>query len=325
MPQNDDGLIFATILDGKGGASPLDWAGVDEYWCEEALVWIHLDSNHKRAAQWLHESSGLDTATCNALVSPETRPRSHVVGDGLLVNLRGVNLNPGSDPEDMVSLRMWIEESRVITLHRERLLAVEDVKGALSNGRGPNDAPGLLIALAEQMVLRAGGVVSDLDDATDDLEEEILTDGSAALRSKISSIRRTAISIRRFLAPQRDALSRLPAVDLKWFTQDDRFRLREVTDRVTRYVEDLDLIRDRAVVIQEELLSRLAEHTNRTMYLLSIVTAIFLPLGLLTGLLGINVGGMPGVNSAWAFWIVCALLVVVTTLEVLFLRWRKWF
>jgi zinc transporter len=100
--------------------------------------------------------------------------------------------------------------------------------------------------------------------------------------------------------------------------------LREIADRTTRYVEDLDSARDRAAVTQDELNSRLSERMNKTMYVLSIVAGIFLPLGLLTGLLGINVGGIPGTQSPFAFLIVCALLVLVAILQAVLFKRMRW-
>ena len=70
-------------------------------------------------------------------------------------------------------------------------------------------------------------------------------------------------------------------------------------------------MREKAAVIQDSMTTLLAERMNRTMLVLSIVAAIFLPLGLLTGLLGINVGGIPGTESPYAFWIVVLLLIVI--------------
>ena len=101
-------------------------------------------------------------------------------------------------------------------------------------------------------------------------------------------------------------------------------RLREIGDRTTRYVEDLDAIRDRATVTQEELNSSLTEQMNKTMYVLSIVAGIFLPLGLLTGLLGINVGGIPGTENEWAFTVFCVLLLIIAGLQVWLFRHKKW-
>lgn len=325
MATTSEGLICGLRLDGQGKATLVDWDGVTAHWDDESLVWVHLDCTNEAVKTWLRESSGLDPVTAEALVSEETRPRCLPVGDGLLVNLRGVNFNPGADPDDMVSLRMWVEHNRLITLRREKLLAVEDVRNELLAGKGPKNAVGLLLRLAERLIARAGETVAGLDEAIDALEEEVLTRESHELRGRIAATRRTAIGIRRYLSPQRDAMNQLWAAQASWIQDQDRGRLRELADRVTRYVEDLDSIRDRAAVTQEELNARLAEQTNRTMYVLSVVAGIFLPLGLLTGLLGINVGGMPGTENPDAFWNVCFLLVAITVFEIALLRRQKWF
>ena len=100
--------------------------------------------------------------------------------------------------------------------------------------------------------------------------------------------------------------------------------MREITDRVVRYLEDLDAVRERAAVIQDELASRNADQMNKTMYVLTVVAAIMLPLGLITGLLGINVGGIPGVDSRYAFLLVCLFLLAIATLQALIFRRLKW-
>ena len=87
---------------------------------------------------------------------------------------------------------------------------------------------------------------------------------------------------------------------------------------------DRDSARDRAAVSQDELNSRLSEQMNHTMYVLSIVAAVFLPLGLFTGLLGINVGGIPGTEDPWAFLIVCVLLVVIAIGLLVVFRRKRW-
>ncbi|MGH7787421.1 MAG: CorA family divalent cation transporter, partial [Candidatus Binatia bacterium] len=90
-------------------------------------------------------------------------------------------------------------------------------------------------------------------------------------------------------------------------------------------VEDLDALRERAAVANDEIRNRAADETNRRMYIMALVAAIFLPLGLITGLLGINVGGLPGVNYEWGFWIVSGLLVAVGILTAILLRLKRLF
>ena len=111
---------------------------------------------------------------------------------------------------------------------------------------------------------------------------------------------------------------------LQWITDADRAHLREIAERTARFVEDIDSARERASVTQEELNSRLSEQMNKAMYLLSIIAAIFLPLGLLTGLLGINVGGIPGTESKWAFSLVTAVLVGLAIILVAWFKKIKW-
>jgi zinc transporter len=168
-----------------------------------------------------------------------------------------------------------------------------------------------LYEIVARMLTRIGAVVGDVEESVDELEELVLTAGNRELRTRLSAIRRQSIALRRFIAPQRDTVGRLHAERVSWLDDDTRARLREAADRTTRYIEDLDAARDRAAVTYEELSNRLAEQMNATMYRLSIVAAIFLPLGLLTGLLGINVGGIPGTDSSIAFTLVTVALVAI--------------
>jgi zinc transporter len=319
------GLIYACRLDGRGGAVPIDWSEIRAGLPEGGEpVWLHLDYSAPEARSWLLDESGLDPIVAQALLSDETRPRVVPGDDGLLVILRGVNLNPGADPADMVSIRLWIEPSRVISLRRYHLMAVEDLKEALARGTGPTDVGDLLVRLCDRLVARLGGVLQELDDQVDALEDEVLSMESHELRPKLADLRRRAIGMRRYLAPQREALARLLSERASWLEEADRSHLREIADRTTRYVEDLDSARDRAAVTQEELNSRLSEAMNQKMYVVALVAAIFLPLGLLTGLLGINVGGIPGAENRLAFTLVCLLLLGLATLQVWALRRRHW-
>jgi zinc transporter len=318
------GFVFGFVLDGKGGGRSLDWEGVRNWRRAEGMLWVHLDYKGPDAEQWLDHESGIDPIITEALTNEETRPRCVLHKGGMLLILRGVNLNPGSDPEDMVSVRCWIEADRIVTMRHRRVMATEDLRQAVLSGSGPTDSGSFLEAFSDRLVIRMGDVISDTDDAVDALEDVILTEQSYELRQKIADIRRTVISLRRYLAPQRDVMAHLYTEKVEWLDDRERMRLREIADRTTRYVEDLDAIRDRAVVTQEELNNRLTEQMNKTMYMLSIVAGIFLPLGLLTGLLGINVGGIPGADSKWAFLEFCLLLVGVAGLQIWFFKRKKW-
>lgn len=126
-------------------------------------------------------------------------------------------------------------------------------------------------------------------------------------------------------AAERDGGRAEPGERVSWMSEVARALLRESGDRITRFLETLDAARERAAITNEELTQGLAEQMNQTMYTLSIVAAIFLPLSLLTGLLGINVGGIPGADSPWAFALVTLLILALGVAEWLWFKRRRLF
>ncbi|MDH3665030.1 MAG: zinc transporter ZntB, partial [Alphaproteobacteria bacterium] len=187
--------------------------------------------------------------------------------------------------------------------------------------KGPSD---FLVSLVDRLTSRMGPVIDDLDDRVDRLEDEVLTAQSASLRGQLSLLRRQAIMLRRYLAPQREAITHLYMELTGWLDERQHGQLREIGDRTIRYLEDLEAARERAAVIQEELHNRLSDQMNKTMYLLTIVAAVLLPPSLITGIFGINVGGMPGVESGFGFTAVILSIIVLATVEIVLLRRLKW-
>jgi len=320
----EDGLVGAYVLDGHGGGRRVDWDGVEAWSAEAGPMWVHLSRQGTRTETWLRERSGLKKLQVDALLAEETRPRVAFMGDGLLMTLRGVNLNPGADPEDMVSLRIWVDAHRMITVRLRKLMAVQDVRERIEDGTGPEGPIELLRMLANGLIRRMSPVVDDLGEDIDELEDVILDEAGVETRLRLKDQRRQAIALRRYLAPQRDALARLHIDDVAWISHDQRMAFRESADQVARIVEDLDAMRERAAVIQDEVTNRLAERMNRNMYTLSVVAAVMLPLGVISGMLGMNVGGIPLAENKEGFFIVGGILGALVVVEVWLFKRLKW-
>jgi zinc transporter len=318
-------LICAYMMDRKGGGTKLGLHDVATLPQGDELLWVHLQREAPETHAWLRDVAQLPPVAIDALLAAESRPRITLFDRQMLLDLRGVNLNPGAEPEDMVAIRGWFDGNRIITVRRRKLMAVDDLRTALDEGRGPRTAAGFVITLAQNLLTRMQAVIGDLDDQVDALEDEMLTAQSAALRRRLSELRRQAIALRRYIGPNREALARLMTEPPDWMEDRHRMQLREMSDRITRFIEDLDSARDRAAVVQDELASRISETMNRNTYVLSLIAGVFLPLSLLTGLLGVNVAGIPGEKWPWAFLTVCGLMAVIGTIEVWLLRRGRWF
>lgn len=318
------GLLHALLLDGLGGSSVLDWRAAQQAWLGGHPVWLHFDFEDRASQQWLEQLSGLNDIAYDALVTPETRPRVLRRGDNLLLTLRSVNTNPGADPADMVSVRVWTDGTRVVSTRKRRLSATEAILKDLQQGEGPENAAALLTHWSDRIVDLSSETLLGLDLSVTAIEEELLERSADSIRQELTAVRKRALTLRRYLLPQREALNRLTSDPPNWIDELTRLRLREIADRQTRHVEDLDQIRDRAQLAQEASNAHIAEQMNERSYFFTVVAVIFLPLGFLTGLLGINVGGMPGVEDPRAFWSVVSLCATLGVALSLWFRWRRW-
>lgn len=195
----------------------------------------------------------------------------------------------------------------------------------LQSGTGPTDINDLLTTFIEGSIKRLAPVMGDLTEGIEDIEEQILQMQLAGLREQIISIRRKTSIFNRFLLPQKDIVGRLIEIPELKLTKNLKQRLQESHNDMTRFVEDLQTMRERAHSIQNEVANILTERLNRNTYVFSIIASIFLPLSFLTGLLGINVLGIPGADDPRAFLFFCGILVAIMATQILVFRKLRWF
>jgi len=321
------GLVHALVLDGKGGARSIARTELDTLQLEpDESVWLHWDRSHPQTQTWLRKSSGLSEFVCDLMLEENTRPRLLPLPDNeLLLFLRGVNLNPGAEPEDMVSVRIFAAAQRVISLRLRSLRATDELTGLLNEGKGPKTASELLVYLAQLLTDKVQAVVSELTELVDDMEERIDADERyMPEHGNMVHIRRRAAGMRRFLAPQRDIYAQLTRSKMPWFVEDDADYWNELNNSLTRYLEELELTRERVGLVLEAEDRRLNERMNRTMYRFGIITGIFLPMSFITGLLGINVGGIPGADNTHGFMLACGLMIAVGVGQIWLFKRLRW-
>lgn len=317
-----DSFLWAYYFE-QGSARHIDPKELQNPSQSEGFSWIHIQSDAIDAEQTMADL-GLSKSVSDSLLALETRPKTLQIEGGLLIYLRGINTNPDADPEDMVSLRLWLTEKGIVSSRRKgrKLLSVQDVKNDIEQGAKINSVGDLLLEIIERVVVRISEMVDILDEELVAFETSESMDIQA--RQRLSAVRRQAAAIRRYLAPQRDALDTLYRSN-QFLTSDQAFTLRELSDRTTRYVEDLDLARERALVLQDELRNRIAEKQGMVLYVLSLVTAIFLPLSFLTGVFGMNVGGLPGIDNPEAFNVLTFSMIALVAVLGGFMIWKRWF
>lgn len=315
-------VLFAVQVSEDGQSTSLDGDLDFATQSDKGYIWVSLLRDSDQTVNWLR-SHAVSEDVIESLTILETRPRALPLEKGLLVVLRGVNANQGADPEDMISLRLWFDGNKLITMRQRQLYSLEDVRKTVESNKPPASTADIVVMIIEKLADRIGEVVDDIDEQLTILETNPDHLKVYELRRKLSELRRQTASIRRFLAPQRDALTVLYR-DKNVLNEGEAYDIQHQADRYIRHVEDLDLARERALVLQEELTNILAEQQNSRMYLLSIVAAIFLPLSFLTGVFGMNVAGLPWTENPLGFLFVTVSMLIVGVLMIIYMRWKKW-
>lgn len=317
-------LVFACQLDGKGSAGVIAVDNIINIDSKQEQSWVHLDRSSELSETWLIEKSGLDENTILSLLAEETRPRIIKSKFGLVAILRGVNTNPNDNPEDMVSLRVWCDGKRLISVHPRHVETPIDIfKSLIEDKDGPETIDALFELLVVKLAERMSGVISSLEDTLDHIEENFETLSPNENQQKLSELRKQIVGLRRYIAPQRDALEMLIVNAPSWLNVKERIDIREAADRLQRYIEALDAAKDRAIVIKDDVAARLADKANRTLYIITIISMIFLPLSFIFELIGLNFAGMPSLGNH-AFWVMVAVVLVVIGLEIYILKRLKW-
>ncbi|MFK4005188.1 zinc transporter ZntB [Qipengyuania sp. NPDC077563] len=319
-------LLFGRVLDGQGGARPIAWEEAQN-WQPAApgeVLWVHLCRNRPGVQQWLENELHVPEPTAELLTSDQTRPRAFVEGETLVGTLRGINFNPGAEPEDMISMQLWCDGNRLVTLRRHPLQTPREIVAMLDRGIGPPDAGATITLLAELLITRMSQAIVDMNQVLDDLEDDDPDEHAEEMLKRISTIRRNCLGLKRHMAPQHEALEQISRDAPYWFEDHDRREIAESIARLRRYLDDIDISKESAVVLQDELRARSLASSEHATYMLTIVAGIFLPLSFLTGLLGINVGGMPGMDDPDAFWGVVALCGFLFIALIVVFRRLRW-
>jgi len=326
------GLIQAYLFDGAGGAVRTDAAGVERWKPGGGALWVHMDLSVKASGAWLASAAELDPWVVEGLTDPGSRPRAVAFGRGALVVLRGPDLNPGANPARMIPLAIWADGDRLITLRQHAMRSITAMRESLEAGGGPETIAAALRFLLEQLEERSSVIAGDLSSQLESLAD--CEEPGPGEIERLAGLRHDIARMRRVLVPQRDAARSLADKSAGgvngvsalsgWIGRDDAAWLNESASGYAGLADELEALREEATLIHEEWAQRAAQRTESRLYLLAVLTAVFLPLTLVTGMLGMNVGGVPWAAWTGGFWAVTIALVLAAVGGLVAAKWKRW-
>lgn len=311
------------ILDETGGYRRGDLHNIEDILSKGEPTWVHIQFLDTRDRE-IFSRLNIPSDFLDKLTSMRDRPRIISEENTTFLSLRAINFNPGSDPDDMVFLRLYSRDNLIVTLRTQKVLAVQNIIESLDTGKGPGSIDELSLYILTNISVKISEVIYEAGDRLDEIEEKIIGDFDIKLRSDLSTLRHQIINIRRYLLPQQEVIEKFSQITCSDLTSPIISDLRELNEKYSRYQEKIESLRDKAAITHEEVNTIYSERLNKTMFLLSIVATVFMPLSFITGLLGINVGGIPGTDSPLAFIVVTLILIVIGLIEVIIFKHNKW-
>jgi len=323
---DDSGLICGYILRSDGSLHHLHWHEVDTIIGEpDANIWLHFNLADLRAKRWIETCAAIPRAAKQILLGTSNQMMLEPVEHGLVGVLGDLHHEFDTDPSKIGVLRLYLDNRLLISVRRHPLKSIDSLRRSVADGVPAAKPISLVIRLLHHLSETFGATITELGETTDRIEDRILDNHISNESNELGRARQLIVRLRRHLVPQRHALisllSRLPS----WLSADETTALRQAVERLDMLGHDLDLVQDRARLLQDELANKQAERTNHNLYFLSIVTAIFMPITLITGVFGMNVGGLPGLQSNEGFIGVILLMLITVIVSMCLLYWKKLF
>ncbi|HEY3699823.1 MAG TPA: CorA family divalent cation transporter [Spongiibacteraceae bacterium] len=317
------GLICGFVLQQQGPASPLHWDHKFKISDTPAQpLWLHFNLADTRACNWIAACSVIPEDARKLLLDHDTLARHEITDNGLALVIGDLHHDFNGDPEGFGTLRLYIDKHLLVTGRRHPLKAIDQLRRETSAGLEISTTGDLFARLIEVLAETFQRVVKDLADIVDEAEDQILAGRVHDQGAELGRVRRLLARLRRHVNGERQALAQSLTRVHRWAGNADTAELRQAVERLDGTGQDLELVQERARLLQEEIAGRLGEATNRNLYLLSVMTTVLLPINLITGIFGMNTGGLPWSQDANGFWraVICMLVGVVISLGILHRR-----
>ncbi len=267
-------------------------------------LWLHLNLTDSRARAWLTQREDLPEEARDLLLGADARVHVEVLPNAVVAVLGDLYHDFDLDPERLGTLRLYVDRNRLISGRTHPLRGVDLLRRELLRYDEPLSPVLVFQLLVERLAGGVAKVASELGDQVDEAEDRILAGKFAGQSKPLGNLRRLVAKLRRLVGANRAALSTLPTAVRGLYDTEEGAALRSAIERLDAVSQDLELVQERARLLQEEIAGNMTEATNRNLFVLSIATTTLLPITLITGIFGMNVSGLPFAHDPYGFHVV---------------------
>ncbi|PWF55414.1 transporter [Massilia glaciei] len=276
------------------------------------FVWLHFNLSNAASEKWLKSHARLADEFYETLHQGSRSTRIELADDTLIAVVNDVLHGFSFEASDISTLWISVARDVVISARRTPLQAVERLRRAVLQGEAFGSSVELLTHLLRDQADVLVEIVRKAVTRVDEIEDTLLAGRMRHKREDLGAMRRVLVRLQRLLAPEPAALFRLLQRPPAWMAEQDTQELRQSTEEFAVVLSDLSSLQERIKLLQEEIAARVNEENGRSLFVLTIVTVLALPINIIAGLLGMNVGGVPLSGHGSGFWIIAAIVLTFT-------------
>lgn len=309
----EDGVVFAWEISNDSSCE-VKARDVDHVLADlDKSLWLHLNLSNARVQRWIRQTPHLPEPLKEAILDEVNRSRMETIeefGDGLMMVMNDYRIGLTKNDDDEESGTLWaiMTPRLMLSLRAHPLSTTDALRHQLRQRRiNPTNIVSLYHEMIEERANHLRRRIDQISDQMDTLEEDLLTGDRIPEHETLGRLRITCSRLRRHYAPELTALRRLLRHRPAWFSEDDADKLREQIELLAFLVDEVSNLHERAKMLQDELSAHMAEFNAKNLQVLSVMTVIFLPMTLVTGVMGMNMEDLPGLEHS--FWVVMAIMI----------------
>ena len=298
----------------------------------EGLLWIDLVSEPLDACRpILRETFGFHPLAVEDALEEAHVPKVDDWGQYVYLVLHAVAFDPqGNEPLNTLELDVFLGKNYLVTYQSRPIAAVERVWTACQRDARhlQRGVVRLLYELADELVADYMPAVEGMDEAIDQIEDQIFDNPGPSLLERIFTLKRALLHLRRIIMPQREVLNKLARGDYDVIDEGNRVFFRDVYDHFVRLYDITEGLRDLVGGALDTYLSVVSNRMNEVMKTLTVITTLFMPVSFLVGFFGTNFFQPVAPLTAWTDWpafvLMLLAMVVVPAGMFLWMRKRAW-
>lgn len=278
------------------------------------FIWLHVNLAHAGTEKWLRQYLALSDIFYDALHEGTRSTRIDYADNTLIAVLNDVLFDFTFDASEISTLWLSVDAHIVVSARTKPLRSVDRLREAVKKGETLRSPVELLIHLLRDEADVLIQIVRDLAMRIDSIEDRLLINRHENDRGQLGAHRRLLIRLQRLLAPEPSALFRLLNRPPRWMVENDVLDLRQSTEEFSNVIIDMTAMQERIKLLQEEMAAQVNEQNNRSLFVLTTVSVLVLPINIISGFFGMNVGGIPLADASHGFWVVVAIVASFTSI-----------